>query len=134
MFRFAQHDNAIVWTDLAGEFASSQAAKCFEVFRGSFLDHILRQARGWRTLIPVECLQIIAHELFIETRWALSDGVLIFGPETRGVRCQTFVNQEQVSIDCAEFKFCICDDDAALLSMIPPARINFQAERFHALG
>src|SRR5205085_12591115 len=69
-----------------------------------------------------------------ETGWALSDRVLIFRPEARGVRRQAFINQEQISVDSAEFKFCICDNDAALLSMIATARINFQTKRFHALG
>ena len=58
-----------------------QAAKCFEIFRGRFFDHILRQARRRRSLVPVERLQIITHELFVETGRTLSEGVLVLRPE-----------------------------------------------------
>ena len=53
--------------------------------------------RGAGAFVPFERLQIIAHKLFIEAGRALSDNVLIFWPETRRVRCETFVDQEQIS-------------------------------------
>src|SRR5438093_12690812 len=79
-----QHGTSTLWDCLGGcEFATCQAAKCFEIFRGSFLDYILWKARGRRSLIPVEGLQIVAHELFVETGWTLSDDVLVLWPEAR---------------------------------------------------
>ena len=113
MFRFAQHDSAIVWIGLdVRELGTRQAAKCFEIFRGSLFDNILWQAWGRRVLVPVERLQIVAHELFVETGWALTDNVLVLWPEARRVRREAFVDQEQISIDSAEFKFRIRDDDS----------------------
>src|ERR1051326_6165029 len=103
------------------ELATCDAAKCFEIFRGSFFYNFLRQTWRGRSLVPVECLQIIAHELFVETRRTLSNGVLILWPEARRIRCEAFVDQQQLSINGAEFKFGICNDDAALRSVIAAA-------------
>ena len=107
------------------DFAPRQSAKCFQIFRGGFFDNFLRQARGRRSLVPIERLQIIAHELFVETGWALSDNVLILWPEARRVRREAFVNQEQISIDSAKLKFRIRNYDSLLSSVIAAARINF---------
>src|SRR6059058_2142530 len=116
------------------QFASRQAAKCLDILRRTFFDHFFRQTRGRGTLVPVERLQIIAHELLVEARWALPDGVLILRPETRRIWCQTFVDQKQITIDSAELKFRVCDDNSTLVGVRAAARINVQAELFHALG
>src|SRR6266487_6657279 len=107
--------------------APRQSAKCFQIFRGGSFDNFLRQARGRRSLVPSERLQIIAHELFVETRWALSDGILVLWPETRRVRREAFVNQEQIYINNAKLKFSMRDDDSRPIGVIAAARINFQA-------
>src|SRR6266480_3434785 len=109
------------------DFVARQAPERFEIFGGSSFDNVLWQAWRWRGLVPVERLQIVAHELFVETRWALPDGILVLWPETRRIRGEAFVDQKQISSDRAELKFCICHDDAASRSMIATARINLQA-------
>src|SRR4029077_41519 len=101
--------------------------ECLAIFGRSFFDNILWQSRRGRRLIPIERLQIVAHELFVETRWALSDGILVLWPEARRVRREAFVNQEQISINNAKLKFRIRDDDSLLIGVIAAARINFQA-------
>src|SRR5437899_3737960 len=115
------------------ELVACQAAKCFHIFRRSFFDHFLRQLRRRRSLVPVKRLEVIAHELFVETGRALSDDVLVLWPEARRIGRETFVDQEQIFIDCAELEFRICDDDAASLSVVAATRINFQTQRFHML-
>ncbi len=82
MFRFAQHDRAIVWIGLGVcDLVTGQAPECFEIFGGSFFDNILWQTWRRRGFVPVERLQIVAHELFVETGWALSDRVLVLWPK-----------------------------------------------------
>src|SRR5207245_8581892 len=96
-------------------------------------DNLLWQAWGRRSLVPVERLQIIAHKLFIETRRAFSDGVLVLRPEAGRIRRKAFVDQEQTSVDRAKLKFCIRDDDAGSRSVIAATRINFQTQHFDSI-
>ncbi len=135
MFRSAQHDSAIdKVSSRIRDLASRQAAKRLDILRRTFFDHFLRQTRGRGTFVPIEGLQIIAHELLIEARRTLPDRILVLRPEARGIRRQTFVDQKQIFIDSAELKFRVCDDNSALVRVCAAARINVQAELFHALG
>src|SRR5882724_353487 len=108
------------------EFASREATKCFAIFRGSFFDHIIGQLGSRRSLVPVERLQVIAHELFIKTGRTLPYDIFIDRPEARGIRGKAFIDQEQFAINHAELKFRICDNDSILRSVLATARINFQ--------
>src|SRR5215468_1554064 len=98
MFRSAQHDRATEWDEFlrVGELTARQAPKCFEVFRRTLFDHFLRQTWGRGSFVPIECLEIIAYELLVEARGALPNRVLVFRPETRGIRCQTLVDEKQI--------------------------------------
>jgi hypothetical protein len=49
-----------------------------------------------RRFVPVECLQIIAHKLFVETGRANAYAILIGRPETGGIGSQTFVDEQQL--------------------------------------
>src|SRR6266480_2744106 len=118
----------------ARRLATGQAAKRLNVFGRTFFDHFLRQTRSRGSLVPIECLQIIADKLFVEARRALPDRVLVLGPEARRIWCQTFVDQKQIFIHSAELKFRVCDDNSTLVGVCAAARINVQAELFHALG
>src|SRR6185312_12585006 len=100
--------------------------------RRTLFDHFLRETRGRGTLVPVEGLQIIAHKLLIEARGTLPDGVLVLWPKARRIRRQTFVDQKQIFTDSAELKFRVCDDNSTLVGVGATARINVQAELFHA--
>jgi len=55
--------------------------------------------RRGRRFVPIECLQIIAHKLFVETRRAGANAIFIHGPETGGIGSQTFVNQQQLIVN-----------------------------------
>src|SRR6476620_4548267 len=118
--RSARYDRAVneMMFLFVRELASGQSAKCFEIFRGSFFDNILRQARSGWSLVPVKRLQVIAHELFIKTGRTLPNDIFVNRPEARGIRGKAFINQKQIPINHPELKFRICDDNSALRSVI----------------
>ncbi len=70
--------------------------------------------RAGRGLVPIERLQIIAHELFVETGRTLSDDVMICRPESRRIRRQHFIDQKQFSVDGSKFEFGVGENDSFL--------------------
>ncbi len=87
------------------ELVTRQAAKCLKIFRRRFLDHILRQTWRRRSLVPIERLQIIAHELFVEAGRALSYDVFIFRPEPRVRRARGRANRFRDSTFLHDWRF-----------------------------
>src|SRR6516162_3630667 len=116
------------------ELAARQLAKCLEIFRRRLFDDFLRQTRRGRSLVPIERLQIIAHKLLVETWRALSYCVLVLRPEARGIRCQAFVDQKQISIDRAELKLRVCNDDSAPVGVLAASGINVKTQRSHTVS
>ena len=108
-------------SDTLGQFRAGHRLEGFAIFRGRLLDDLGGQGWAGRSLVPIERLEIIAHELFVETRRALADDVLIRRPETRGIGRETFVDQEQFAVDRAEFEFCVGDDDSAFRGVFAAA-------------
>lgn len=98
----------------------------FEILLGGLLHHVGREFRPGRGLVPVERLEVIAHILLVEADRACSDLVLVGGPEPARIRGQDLVNQNDFAVKFAEFEFRVCDDDAALLGIIPGRRIDFE--------
>src|SRR5262245_26380712 len=129
-------ERSSTWRDClyVRQLPTRQASKRLDILRRTFFDHFVRQTRGRGGFVPIEGFQIIANKLFVEARRALSDHVLVLWPKTRGIRCQTFVNQKQILVYSAELKFCVCDDNSTLIGMCTPARINVQTKFFHTLG
>src|SRR4029434_5935180 len=78
------------------QFGTRETRKSFAVLRARFLHDLPRQMRRGRGFVPVEGLQIIAHKLLIETRWADADAIFIRRPDTRRIRSETVVDQQQV--------------------------------------
>ena len=77
-------------------------------------DDFGRQARPGRTLVPVERLEVVAHELLVEARRAASRRVGIRRPEARRVGRQRLVDQRQrAALVDAELELRVGDDDAA---------------------
>src|SRR5882724_13425973 len=68
------------------DLATGQTLESFTIFSRSFFDYLLGQRWGGRCFIPIECFQIIAHKLFVETRRTLPDRVLVLRPEARRIR------------------------------------------------
>ena len=110
---------------------SRQSLVSFDVFVSCSGHHIRRQPRRGRRFVPVERLQVIAHELFIETGRALPNHILVLRPETRRIRRKTFVNQQQLPVQCAELEFCVGDNDAAFTRVITTRGVNLETQLFH---
>jgi len=112
-------------------FLASQPLKRLQIFGGRSRDDVAGQLRPGRRLVPIERLEVIAHELLVKTGRALPDHILIFRPEAGRIRSQAFVDQQQLSIDRPEFEFCVRNDNSALRGMIATPGINFQTELAH---
>src|SRR5437764_10437045 len=110
------------------EFRAGETRKSFAIFRARLLNDLPRQMWRGRRFVPVECLQIIAHKLFVETRRADADLVLIRWPETRGIRSETFVDQEQVITQASEVEFCVGDNDSTRGGVFTSRLVDFEAE------
>src|SRR5437899_854442 len=65
------------------QFFARKSLECLHIFCGGARDDVAGELRGRRALGPVERLEIIAHELFVEARRAFADDVLIGRPEPR---------------------------------------------------
>ena len=61
-------------------------------------DDFRRQLRPRRLLVPVERLEIVAHELLVERRRAGAFALGVGGPEARGIRRQHFVDEHQRAV------------------------------------
>ena len=111
--------------DLLDKVFAGHALESFAIFRGRLLDDLRGNRGAGRRFVPIERLEIIAHELFVEAGRALPDDVLIRRPETRGIRRETFVDQEQFAADRSEFEFRVGDDDAAVRRRVRGRRNKF---------
>src|ERR1700736_3682343 len=94
--------------------SSRQARQRLAVFVAGSRDDLGRQIRARRLLVPVEGLQVVAHELLVETRRAHARAIAVRGPEARGVRRQHFVDEREYALAVdAEFELGVGNDDAA---------------------
>ncbi len=77
-------------------------------------DHLGRQRRRGRGLVPVERVEVIAHGLLVERRWCRARLPLICRPEPRRVRREHLVGDHELPVDHTEFELGVGDDDAPL--------------------
>ena len=68
------------------------------VFLACLGDNILWQLRRRRLLVPTDFGEVVPDELLIETLLRFTGFIEIRGPETGGVRCEDFINDNQFSI------------------------------------
>src|SRR5579871_4842748 len=76
-----------------GGFGPGQARQRLAVLGAGARDDFRGQVGAGRLLVPVERLQVVAHELLVEARRARADAVGVGGPEARGVRRHDLVDQ-----------------------------------------
>src|SRR5438874_11135260 len=95
---------------------------------------MFRQRRRRRRILTIEGFEIIEDKLFVEARRTLPSNVLIGRPETRRIRRQTFVNQDQFAVYNSKFEFCVGNNNSATSGMVPALCINLQAEGSRAIG
>ena len=83
-------------------------------------------------LVPAALRQPVADELLVERRRAAARLVPVGRPESRAVRRQHFVDQNQLVVDQAELELRVGDDDSALERVLGAARVELDAARAKA--
>src|SRR5262249_11936675 len=72
--------------------ASGEQAICFEILLAGYFCNITGKRGGGWALVPIKCLKIIAHKLFIERRLRFSRRVGVPRPEPGRIRGQHFID------------------------------------------
>ena len=112
----------------ASELLPRQPLVGFEVFGGGLGDDVGGEhGAGWG-FVPVEGFEVVADELLVEAGLATAGGVLVGGPEARGVGGEDFVYEDQPSVAHAELELGVGDDDAALAGVVAAGAVEGEAE------
>src|SRR5215470_19456287 len=94
------------------QIVSGEQAICFEILLAGYFRNIVGKRGGGWTLVPIECLKIIAHKLFIERGLRFSRRVGVPRPKPGGVRGQYFIHkngQNQLPVSQAELELSIAN-------------------------
>src|SRR5262245_39480029 len=119
------------------QIVSCEQAKCFEILLAGYSYNIIGKRRGGWTLVPIECLKIIAHELFVERGLRSSRRVRVPRPEPGRIGRQRFIHkngQKQLSISQAELELGVANDDATRLGVLRGLAVDLQADLFEPSG
>ena len=94
------------------------------VLGAGFFDDLGRQARAGRGLVPVQCFQVVAHELLVVAGRAGANLVLLRRPVAAGIRGEHLVHHVQpAAFIGAEFELGVGEDDPALCRVVAGKRI-----------
>ena len=85
---------------LSGEMRRDLLITC-----GSLRNNVRRQMRSWRLTIPPQRNEIIADDLLVVTVLRCARLIHIRSPEARGVGREGFINQQDLPLAQAKFKF-----------------------------
>src|SRR5687767_2373021 len=80
----------------AFQLSARQAPERVEIFRARPLDHVLGQAGYGRLLVPLDRLEIVAHELLVEARLRAAGRVAVRRPEARRIGRHHLVDQDDL--------------------------------------
>src|SRR5207244_12798991 len=108
--------------------------KSFAISRASLFNKLPRQMGRGRRFVPVQCLQIIAHKLFVETGRAAADVIFVGRPETGGIGSQTFADQQQLVAYSPEFDFGVVDNVYADRGIVASFLVPFEPESARQLA
>src|SRR6185437_13814624 len=98
--------------------SARQAGEGFAILLAGSGDDLRRQLRPRRLLVPVESLEIVAHELLVEARRAGAWPVGVGRPEARGIRRERLIDQgERAALIDYELELGVGNDDAAAEGM-----------------
>src|SRR5690348_6894496 len=106
------------------ELLAGELAVRLNVFLARLLNDMVRQRGSRWVLVPPNRFKVVAHKLLIVGELRSSRTVALGRPEARGVGSEYFVGQSDISIDEAEFKLCISNDDAAFFRVLYRERVN----------
>src|SRR6266850_4696008 len=79
------------------------------------VNDVRRQFRSGGTLLELDRQKIVAYVLFVEALLRMTRTVRIGRPETRGIRRQKFIDENESTVYKPEFHFCVCDDDSPFM-------------------
>src|SRR5215510_2482983 len=74
------------------EIVSGEQTKCFEILLAGYYCNVIGKRGGGGALVPIQCLKIFAHELFIERGLRFSRRVGVPRPEPGRIRGQYFID------------------------------------------
>ncbi len=95
----------------------SQAAEGLKILGLSALHYVIRKPGRGRLLVPMDRFKIVAHELFVKGRLRAARLPRRGLPETRGVRRQHLIGQDDAFRRSAKLKFRVGQDQAARFGM-----------------
>src|SRR6187399_621620 len=77
---------------------ATEQTERLDVFLARFLNDVVWKGRHRWLLVPANRFQVVAHELLVEARLRTAGGVRVARPEARGIRCQRFVDQDNLAL------------------------------------
>src|SRR5437867_4866978 len=105
-----------------------------DVFVACVGDDMVREPRGGGRFVPIQRLEVISEELFVEAGLAAAGLVLSGRPEPGRVGCQQLVYEDQAPFAKTELEFCVGNDDSALAGELAGGLVDFQAELTDLFG
>ena len=94
------------------EFKAGKAIVGFEVFLRSACDNLGRQLRRRRLFVPLYCLEVITHVLFVKAGRALLEHIRL--GQKREESGEAFIDQHDFVVEDSELELRIRNDDSAL--------------------
>src|SRR3954468_14324728 len=99
----------------------------FEVSPLRSLDDVIRESRRWRGFVPGLSFQPVANVLLVKTRLIVPRLINVGWPETRAIRREDFINQNDPPIrELPELELRISNDDPARSRILRGQRIETQ--------
>src|SRR5512132_1189178 len=98
------------------------------------LDHAGREVRGRRLVIPPARIEPVPDVLLVERRLWGAGRVTVRRPETRRVRCEHLVHQDQIAAGEPELELRVRHDDAALTRDLRPSLVQTNSQLAEVLG
>src|SRR5215217_2781978 len=113
---------------------SRQKLERFEVFVARVLHHVGGELGAGRFLVPGERLEPVAQVLLVEALLVAAFGVILGGPEARGVGREHLVDEDDLAVLRAELELGVGQDHAALLRVVARALVDLEAALAQLLG
>src|ERR1039458_5005589 len=108
-----------------------QSCECLDVLLGGSADYVVGEDGARRSLVPIQCFEVVADELFVKTRLRLARCVRVGRPKTRAVRRECFIDEEQLFAIATAIEFRVGDNDTAPGGVIAGEAVQRQGNVAH---
>src|SRR6266540_5995178 len=116
------------------EILAGDAPVGFAIAGGGLLDDVGWKVGSGRLVIPPGRIQPVPEELLVE-RWLGMSGLVAIGrPETRGVRREHLVTQDQLTVGEPKLELGVCQDDPPLQGMSRGELVQLERYLLKLLG